>query len=155
MARLLKSLFIFLLIVSLHFVFAAPSFAQGTQTWQGVCVDSVDGVATIQGVQCLVGNVLQIAISGIGFAGFVMLIFGSFTYLLSGGNAKGVDEGRKTMTYAVAGLVVALSSYFILNIIADFTGVESILTFSIPDSETQFETPPKRPDSLIERQDGF
>lgn len=128
MRRLARYFFSLLFLICLSLTIAKPVFAQTTQEWEGVCVSS--GAATIQGIQCLVGNILQIAVAGIGFAGFVMVIYGAFTYMLSGGNAKGVDEGRKTMTYAVAGLVVALSAYFILNIIADFTGVKSILNFS-------------------------
>jgi hypothetical protein len=133
-----------LFLISLFgFVFATPASAQITQDWSGVCTDTGDatGVATIQGFQCLVGNVLQVAVSGIGLAGFVMMIVGAFKYLLSGGNAKGVDEGQKTMTYAVLGLVVALSAFFILNIIANFTGVYSILNFKIPSTSTNANTP--------------
>ncbi len=138
--KLLSSL---LLCVFCAFLFATPASAQMTQEWSGVCTDTgaPDGVATIQGFQCLVANVLQVAISGIGLAGFVMMIVGAFKYLLSGGNAKGIDEGQKTMTYAVVGLVVALSAYFILNIIANFTGVQSILQFRIPATSTNANIP--------------
>lgn len=114
-------------------VIASPVSAQQTQEWRGVCVSN--GVATIQGIQCLVGNILQIGVAGVGLAGFVMMIIGAFKYLLSGGNAKGVDEGQKTMTYAVGGLVLALSAYFIINIVANFTGVNAILNFRIPGPE--------------------
>lgn len=111
-----------------------PAQAQ-TQPWQeGVCVQN--GVATIQGIQCLVGNVLSVAVSGIGLAGFVMLIVGAFRYLLSGGNSKGTEEGRQTITFAVAGIVLALSAYIILKLVADFTGVQSILNFTIPGSNS-------------------
>ncbi len=117
---------------------AYPVYAQ-TQAWTGVCVAGPDNdVATIQGFQCLVANVLSIAITGIGLAGFVMLIIGAFKYLLSGGNAKGAEDGKNTMTFAVIGLVVALSAFFILRILAEFTGVRSILNFTIPGSDTNF-----------------
>jgi hypothetical protein len=142
-----KSLFHFFTISLMLGMFlfgsAMPVSAQGTQPWSGVCTDNgrPDGVATIQGLQCLIGNVLQIGVTGIGLAGFVMLIVGSFRYLLSGGNAKGVDEGRKTITYAVIGLVVAISAYFILRLVADFTGVQSILNFRIPGPTGTVPTP--------------
>ena len=134
MRTLHKKLFIFVFTGVLFLLTAAPASAQGTQEWSGVCTETHDatGVATIQGFQCLVGNLLQVAVSGIGLAGFAMLILGSFRYLLSGGNAKGIDEGKNTMTYAIIGLVVSLSAYFILRLISDFTGVSSILNFTIP-----------------------
>ena len=105
----------------------------GTSTWSGVCTNNgkEDGVATIQGLQCLLANVLSVVITIIGLAGFVMVIVGSFRFLLSGGNAKGVEQGSQTITFAVIGLVVALSSYFILNIVSSFTGVKDILLFSL------------------------
>ena len=134
MRTLHKKLFIFVFTGVLFLLTAAPASAQGTQEWSGVCTETHDatGVATIQGFQCLVGNLLQVAVSGIGLACFAMLILGSFRYLLSGGNAKGIDEGKNTMTYAIIGLVVSLSAYFILRLISDFTGVSSILNFTIP-----------------------
>lgn len=134
MTTLIKKLFVIFIAFALVFGMPAQAYAQGTQTWRGVCTDTGDefGVATIQGFQCLIANVLRIAVTGIGFAGFVMLIVGSFRYLLSGGNPKGIDEGKQTTTYAVLGLVMALSAYFILRIIADFTGVDAILNFTIP-----------------------
>lgn len=110
-----------------------------TDTWTGVCVGSeTEGdpayqVATIQGFQCLVGNLLQVAITLIGIAGFIMLLYGSFKYMISSGQAKDSEAVRNTLTYAVVGLIVALSSFFIIRIIASFTGVDTILEFKIPD----------------------
>jgi len=111
----------------------------GPQTWRGTCVE--DGVATIQGFRCLIANILSIAITGIGFAGFIMLIVGGFRYLTSGGNSKGTETAKNTITFAVIGLVVALSSYIILNLIAEFTGVKTILNFVIPEAGTTIDTP--------------
>ncbi len=127
------------LILSTLFLAATPAYAQQTREWGGVCTNdtTATGVATIQGFQCLIGNLLQIAVSGVGLAGFVMFIIGSFKYLMSGGNAKGTDEGSKTMTYAVAGLVLSISAFFILNVLSEFTGVSRILNFTIPNPTAQ------------------
>lgn len=122
-----------------------PSLANAqTQVWTGVCVGtgSASDVATIQGLQCLVGNILMVAITLIGFAGFTMLLIGSFKYLLSGGNSKGTEQARNTITFAVVGLVVALSAIIIVNLIAAFTGVNIIREFSIPNSDTPGPTLP-------------
>lgn len=147
----LPTLVIFL---SLFLVLASPAMAQ-TQEWElfnRKCVgpesSSVTGpkgtitttdatdVATIQGFGCLIANVFSVAIAFIGFAGFVMLVVGSFRYLLSGGNAKGTETARNTMTFAIVGLVVALSAFIILSLIAQFTGVGTIMQFVIPDSDS-------------------
>jgi len=128
------------------FLALAPTraYAQTPQAWSGVCVGDSSvipnsgSVATIQGLQCLVANILSVAVTAIGFAGFVMLIIGAYRYMISGGNTKGTESARNTITWAVIGLVVALSSFFIVNIIAQFTGVDTILEFSIPDSSQGF-----------------
>lgn len=115
-----------------------PQAQAQTAAWEGVCVEGTgaDAVATIQGIQCLVANVLSVAITGIGLSGFVMMIIGSFKYLLSGGNSKGIEEARGTITFAIVGLVVALSAFIILNILEAFTGTPGLFTkFVIPTSD--------------------
>lgn len=120
---------------ALFFVRTTAVFAQNTEPLDsGVNAGkgySVDGVLTIQGIEGIIANVLAVAISGIGFIGFVMMIIGSFQYLLSGGDSTGVQGGKNTITYAIIGLVVALSSWIILNFIATFTGVETIKILNI------------------------
>lgn len=104
--------------------------AQFTTPWaEGTCV--IDDVATIQGIECLVGNILNIAISAIGLAAAVMFVVGSFLLLTSGGNPKGTDAAKKTISYAIMGLIVALSAWIILNFVSVFTGNTSILQFGI------------------------
>lgn len=126
------------LALTVYLLAATPVSAQ-TRAWRGVCTHdgTSTGVATIQGLQCLMANILSVALTFIGLAGFVMIIYGAFKYLLSGGNSKGVESARSTITFAIVGLVVALSAFIILNLIAEFTGVDLIRQFSIPDSNSR------------------
>lgn len=125
-----------LLILSVSFFLPTPVHAQSN--WEGtICVSEGGGpgtgdVATIQGLQCLVGNVLTVAIRVIGLAGFVMLIYASFRLLMAGSNSKATESAKNTLTFAIFGLVVALSAVIILNLIAAFTGVDIIKQFVIP-----------------------
>jgi ABC-type Fe3+ transport system permease subunit len=137
MKRLMVFVFTLLLTFGVSFVLPATAAAQ-TQEWTGVCVHRgpEGNVATLQGLQCLIGNVLQVAFTFIGLAGFVMIIVGAFNYMLSGGNSKGVDAARNTITFAVVGFVVSLSAFILINIVASFTGVNIIKEFAIPDSCT-------------------
>lgn len=119
-------------LLSFLFVFASPVQAQ-TSPWGGKCVGSsaaAKDVATIQGIECLVGNVLSVAISIIGIAAFVMFLSGSFQYLTAGSNSKGVESGQKAISFAIVGIVVALASFLILRLVSQFTGVTSILEFT-------------------------
>ncbi len=133
-------LFIFLVLISSLYN-ASPAFAQ-TLDWTGVCVSGIGSdpaaqdVATIQGLECLIANVFTVIITLIGLAAFVMFIIGSVLWLTSGGSAEGTKKARDTLTYAVIGIVIALSAFIVLNLIAGFTGVDKIKEFIIPTSNS-------------------
>ncbi len=142
---LAKALLVVALLVTTQ---ATPVSAQGPQSWESYgigCTQTATGddgqayeVATIQGFGCLLANVFSVAITVIGLAAFAMLLYGAFRYQLSGGNSKGVEDARKTITFALIGVVVALSAFIILNLIAQFTGVDEVTEFQIPTSDTNF-----------------
>ncbi len=120
-----------------HNLLAKPIYAQ-TQDWEKINPSCVAGfgndVATIQGIMCLLANVLSVALTIIGIAGFIMLVVASLQWMLSGGNSQSVESARNSMIFAVVGLLLALSSFMIINIIAQFTGLSIIESFNIPDS---------------------
>jgi hypothetical protein len=127
-------------VIVLRFAFPPLVAAQTPQAWSGLCVGGPQNdVATIQGLECLLANVLSVAVSGLGVIGFIMIIIGAFRYQLSAGQTKGTEGGRQTITFAVFGIVLALSAVMILNLIADFTGVQSILNFRVPSSQDAFQ----------------
>ena len=113
-----------------------------TQEWGGVCVGNPDNnasdVATIQGLECMIANIFTVFIALLGLAGFVMFLVAGVRWLISGGNSKGMETAKNTMTFAVVGLVVALSAFIVINLIADFTGVNVIRRFVIPGPNTQW-----------------
>ncbi len=108
-----------------------------TKEWSSECYTGIQyrGVrleaATIQGFECLVANILATATSFIGMAAFIMIIFGAFLYLTSGGNSSGIETAKKSMTYGIIGIIVALMAYFVIVLLADFTGVESLKMFNL------------------------
>ncbi len=56
-----------------------------------------------------------------------LVIYSGIKFINSGGDPKSVDSAKKTLTFALVGLIVVFLSFFIINFIATFTGVE-ILT---------------------------
>lgn len=126
----------FLLLFNLfRFVLPTPVQAQ-TYSWQGVCVGGEENdVATLQGFECLIANIFIVFITITGLAGFLMFIIGSLKWLVAGTDSKNIQSAKGTFTYAVLGLVLALSAFIIINLIADFTGIQAIKTFLIPRSE--------------------
>lgn len=118
-------------------LYLPPQVAAQTKEWSGNCVGGASNdVATIQGFGCLIANVFSVILTVIGLAGFVMMFAGAFQWLVSSGSSKGVESAQQTITYAVVGIVVAISAFIILNLISAFTGINSITRFVIPDSST-------------------
>ncbi len=65
-----------------------------------------------------------------GMASLVMLLMGGFKYISAGGDKDAAIRARLTITYALAGLVITLSAWLILNLIGLFLRVD-LNTFNI------------------------
>lgn len=65
----------------------------------------------------------------VGAVALILIMVSGVKFLFSGGDAKQVEGARNTMTYAIIGLVIVLFSFFIINIIAQVTGVGCIKFF--------------------------
>lgn len=117
------------------FPLVKPVQAQ-TKKWDEINTNcTIEGVATVQGIGCLLANTLSIVLTLIGIAGFVMIIYAAFNLLLSAGKSQEVEKSKNTITFAIIGLILALSAFIIINLIANFTGIEMIKSFIIPGSE--------------------
>lgn len=57
-----------------------------------------------------------------GTVAMVFIIYAGIKYLTSGGDPKQVEGAKKTLTYAIIGLIVVLSAFFIINFIEYITG---------------------------------
>ncbi|MEI8072932.1 MAG: hypothetical protein WCH00_02470 [Candidatus Saccharibacteria bacterium] len=79
--------------------------------FQGVNFDSLDGVKT------LLGNIATILMGFIGALSVVFIIIGGIQYITSAGNSSGTVKAKKTIMYAIGGLVLALSTTAIINLI--------------------------------------
>ncbi|MEK7165420.1 MAG: hypothetical protein AAB874_01255 [Patescibacteria group bacterium] len=88
-------------------------------------------VAQIKCLEPLFERFILVVASLAGFVFLAMLLVGGFRYLFSGGNAKAAEAAKGTMTAAFLGMVLLVSAFIILNIIASFTGLETLKTFRI------------------------
>ena len=68
-------------------------------------------------VQGLITNIINAVLSIVGLVAVAMLIYGGFLIMISGGEQEKYDSGKKTITYAVVGLIVVILSYAIMNFI--------------------------------------
>lgn len=58
----------------------------------------------------------------IGIVSVVMLIFGGFRYVVSGGDSKKVADAKNTILYAIIGLIISLLAYAIVNFVINTIG---------------------------------
>lgn len=95
---------------------------------------TIDGVATLQGFECIFQNILQVVAQFGIILLFIMLIMGGFKYMTAGGDPKASASASGTLTYAVFGLVLLIIIWLIMKFIQDFTGVQ-VTNFSINGSQ--------------------
>jgi hypothetical protein len=79
--------------------------------------------AQLSDLPTYVGNVLEFMIPLIGMISFIMILTGGFKILTSGGDSKGLEGGKQTITLAVVGIALAIISWLVLVIIKNVTGV--------------------------------
>jgi glucose uptake protein GlcU len=87
-------------------------------------MDELSDVPTISELEKVFANVVRVALSFAGLALFIMLLVGGFKYLTAGEDPKAVEEARKTLTYAIGGLVLVAAAYLILVFIKQITGID-------------------------------
>ncbi len=93
------------------------------------CAKATGGAASFDCVPILFQNIVQGALILAGATALFFILFAGIRFILSGGDPKQVEAARHTLTYAIIGLVLIFSSFFIINVIAYITGVDCITMF--------------------------
>jgi len=91
-----------------------------------VCIDGdLEKCApSLAGLEQVFSNVVEVALALAGIVLFIMLISGGFKYITAGGDPKGIEGAKKTLTYAIGGMVFLAMAFLILRFIQEFTGVD-------------------------------
>ena len=89
------------------------------------------GIPTLKSLETVFSNILNIAVALAGIVLFVMLIIGGLGYLTSAGEPEKVKKSGATLTWAIVGFVLLIVSWFILNLLGQFTGID-LIKFEIP-----------------------
>ena len=90
----------------------------------------MDDVATISNLGELFERVVSYFLGFAGIVFFILLIVAGFKFITSSGDPKALEGAKKTLTSAIAGLIVILISYLILVLIKTITGVD-VTNFNI------------------------
>lgn len=91
---------------------------------QGKVEKGISDPAKLSDLEKVFGNVVQVVLALGGIVLFIMLLSGGFKYITSGGDPKGVEEAKKTLTYAIGGMILLAMAFLILRFIQQLTGVD-------------------------------
>jgi len=89
----------------------------------------IDNVVTLECVPVLIANLIYWLIIFSGTVAVFLIIFGGIKYLTSGGDQAKLESAKKTITWTIIGLILIISSFMIVNVIGDLTGVTCISSF--------------------------
>ncbi|HVF69654.1 MAG TPA: hypothetical protein VNA13_03755 [Xanthomonadales bacterium] len=123
-----KLLSIFLSTVS--FIFFLPSVAFAAD----LCPPSFANLCKLQAGTAggAVGNIVSVLIIIAIILSLIYLVYGGIKWITSGGDKAKVDAARSHITAAIIGVVIALLSYLILNVVVYvFTG-QTFNSFKLP-----------------------
>ncbi|MFO0881993.1 MAG: pilin [Candidatus Saccharimonadales bacterium] len=67
----------------------------------------------------IIGKIISIFSWVVGAVSVIMLIYGGFKYITSGGDSGGVTAAKNTILYAIVGLVIVALSQVIVNFVLD------------------------------------
>ncbi len=96
--------------------------------WDSCLDKTVDptGVATLKCLPIVYQNLINTALIFAGAFTVGFIILAGFKLMNSGGSPDKVKSAKGTLTWAIVGLIVVLLSFFIVNFISFFTGVDCI-----------------------------
>jgi len=113
--------------VGLAIALASPIFLKEIQTIlggnnaPGSAKQWVDDAISLKQVAM---NVLEFLLSVFGVLAIIALVIGGGMYLTAYGDEKKIDSGKKIITYAIVGIVVALSALVVTRQIASLIGAQ-------------------------------
>lgn len=128
-----KKLGVILSIALFYLIFAIPAYAQITQLQGSGCLIGGNSkqVATLDCLPIIITNIVTVLLVLAGIVAVFMIIYSGLKFVTSGGDAKQAEGARKTLTFAVIGLVVVMLVFVIVPAIASVTGIkrECLMSF--------------------------
>jgi len=88
------------------------------------------GVVTLKGFEWVFSNVVSILIAGAGLTAFVLLLVSGIKFITAGGDPKQLEGAKKSLSFAIIGVVLIAVSYLIIQLIQWFTGA-NLSTFNV------------------------
>jgi len=90
-------------------------------------------VASLSDLDKVFATVVSVVLVLAGIATFFMLITGGIRFILAGSDKEATQKAWKNITFAVAGLLVSLSAWVIINFLSNFLNINfSTFTICLP-----------------------
>lgn len=118
LTRVAKQTFIFLALAAVALVLANTLFVPDAFALEAIRPED-NPVADLTGgqgsIRALVLLIINFALGFLGLLAVIMIIFGGFLYVSSGGEQEKVDKAKKILLYAVVGIVIIIISFALVN----------------------------------------
>ena len=99
------------------------STCQGSSLQFGDDFNCSDATESETDVNDLIADVINIFSVIVGIVAVIMIIYGGFRYITSGGDSSKVTDSKNTILYAIIGLVIVAFAQFIVKfVLAKATG---------------------------------
>lgn len=106
-------------------VLADPAAAQQP----GVIMEGLTGCDFVTGdldpgcIPVFIGHVIQLIVSLIGSIFVINVMIGGYQYAIGSLQGEGTDKGKSRIFWSIIGLVAALCSYLILDLVLTLLGI--------------------------------
>ena len=85
------------------------------------CTEAGNGTASTDGLFAIASNIVNLFSVVVGIIAVLMIIFGGFKYITSGGDSGNVSGAKNTLIYAIVGLVIVALAQFIVRFVLNTT----------------------------------
>ncbi len=87
-----------------------------------------------------ISNIVGIMMGVVGAVGVAYFVYGAFLYMTAGGGPQQMDRGKSAMLTALAGVVLALLAYVVVEVVTGAI-VDPGVEVDIPEPGTPTPTP--------------
>lgn len=87
------------------------------------CLTRNEGVPTFECIFILIRNLFDFVIPFSAVVAVFVIIYSGIQFITSGGDKQKIESSRKSLTFAIIGLLVVGAALLVLKIISDLTGI--------------------------------
>lgn len=114
-----------LLALVFFLTFTNTAFA-ATPTWDTCIATGTKDVATLSCIPIIMQNLVNFLALFAGVIAVFLIIWAGYKFITSQGDPEKVSSARSTLLYVLWGAIIIIISLALVNLIAVFTGVDSL-----------------------------